>query len=81
MLVAKRYQWNGLKIHLISLMKSTVFKTVNNQWKSASRNIKSSYEQTIQAKVENMKLGSCEFWKISNKIANRGKSPVLSQPS
>lgn len=39
-------------------------------------NAKSNYVQAVQAKVESKKIGSCNFWKISNKILNIGKLPV-----
>ena len=40
------------------------------------RNAKDSYAASIQSRIENERLGSREFWKITNKVLNRGKTSV-----
>lgn len=35
-----------------------------------------NYAQSAQVKVENKRFESCEFWKILNKILNKGKMSV-----
>lgn len=56
----------------------SVLLTACNQHKKVLKNAKSSYEQASHSKFENKKLSSCVFWKISNKILNRGILPVPS---
>ena len=41
------------------------------------RNAKDSYAASIQSRIENERLGSREFWKITNKVLNRGKTSVV----
>lgn len=56
----------------------TLFRTASNHFKRVLENGKSIYGQAVQAKVENKKLGSLQFWKIVNAILNRGKPSVPS---
>lgn len=53
-----------------------VFQTAPNQGQRVLENAKLSYEQLVHNKVENKRLVSCEFWKITYKIHNRGKVSV-----
>ena len=37
---------------------------------------KNSYAESVQARIDQERLGSREFWRITNKVLNRGKSPI-----
>ena len=37
---------------------------------------KISYAESVQARIEKERLGSREFWRITNKVLNLGKSPI-----
>lgn len=56
----------------------SVLLTACNQHKIVLKNTKSRYAQASHSKFENKELSSCVFWKISNKILNRGILPVPS---
>ena len=55
------------------------FRQSSNRCSRILREAKESYKSAVKQKVEEETLGSKEFWKITNKILNRGKSsiPVL----
>ena len=52
------------------------FKTARNHCHQVLSNAKSSYAESVQARIQQQKLGSREFWRITNKILNRGKPPI-----
>ena len=54
------------------------FHKARNQCHKVLRDAKASYAESIQARIEQEKVGSREFWRITNKILNRGKSPIPS---
>ena len=52
------------------------FHNARNQCQMVLRDAKSSYAKSIQDRIDQERLGSREFWRITNKILNRGKSPI-----
>ena len=52
------------------------FRTARNHCKRILRNAQYSYAQSIQAKIGSEALGSREFWRITNKVLNRGKASI-----
>lgn len=54
------------------------FRTMRSHCKSVLVNVKCSYAQPVQVKVENKILGYSEFWKIEKVILSRRKPSVPS---
>ena len=52
------------------------FRTARNHCKRILRNAKDSYAQSVKSRVAEQRLGSREFWRITNKVMNRGKGSV-----
>ena len=52
------------------------FRTARNHFKRILRNAKDSYAQSVKSRVAEQRLGSREFWRIRNKVMNRGKGSV-----
>ena len=52
------------------------FRTARNHCKRVLRNAKDSYAESVKARVAEQRLGSREFWRITNRVMNRGKSSV-----
>ena len=52
------------------------FRTASNHCKRVLRNAQYSYAQSIQAKIGSEALGSREFWRITNKVLNKGKASI-----
>ena len=52
------------------------FRTARNHCKRILRNAKNSYAQSVKLRVAEQRLGSQEFWRITNKVMNRGKGSV-----
>ena len=52
------------------------FQRARNQCHKVLRDAKTSYAESVQTRIEQERLGSREFWRITNKVLNRGKSPI-----
>ena len=52
------------------------FRTLSNQCKYVLKNVKDQYENMIELCIEAESLGSCEFWRIANRVLNCGKSII-----
>ena len=52
------------------------FRTARNHCKRILRNAQYSYAKSIQARIGSESLGSREFWRITNKVLNRGKASI-----
>ena len=53
------------------------FKKARNHCKAVLRKAKSSYAQSIKDKIGGERLGSREFWRITNQVQNRGKKSSI----
>ena len=53
------------------------FKKARNDCKATLRKAKTSYAQSIRDKIGAEKLGSREFWRITNQVQNRGKKSSI----
>ena len=54
------------------------FKAARNCCRAVLKGARSSYAQSIQTRIGNERLGSREFWRITNNIFNRGKATIPS---
>ena len=52
------------------------FKTARNRCHQVLRDAKSNYAESVQARIKQQRLGSREFWRITNRVLNRGKPPI-----
>ena len=55
---------------------SAAFRTARNNCHRVLSEAKDAYALSIQARIDQEQLGSREFWRITNKVLNRGKSPI-----
>ena len=54
----------------------SAFKTARNNCRKVLREAMTSYAKSVQASIDKESLGSREFWRISNKVLNRGKTSI-----
>ena len=52
------------------------FRSVSNRCKYVLKNAKNQYANMIKLRIEAESLGSREFWRITNRVLNRGKSSI-----
>ena len=52
------------------------FKAARSHCQRILRNATDTYAQSIQEKVGNQRVGSREFWRITNNVLNRGKATI-----
>ena len=55
---------------------SAAFRTARNNCHRVLKEAKNSYALSVQARIDQERLGSREFWRITNKVLGRGKSPI-----
>ena len=59
-----------------SVANRTSFRTASNRCKYILNQAKTNYAELIQSRIETESLGTCEFWRITNKVMNRGKPSI-----
>ena len=52
------------------------FKAARSHCQRILRNATDTYAQSIQEKIGNQRVGSREFWRITNNVLNRGKATI-----
>ena len=52
------------------------YRTASNRCKYVLNNAKNQYANMIKLRIEAESLGSREFWRITNRVLNRGKSSI-----
>ena len=52
------------------------FRTTSNRCKYVLNAAKDHYASLIQSRIDNENLGTREFWRITNRVMNRGKSSI-----
>ena len=53
-----------------------LFSTARNNCKRVIQDAKSDYEHKVHDRLTSQKIGSCDFWRIYNSFANKGKSSI-----
>ena len=59
-----------------SVANRTSFRTASNRCKYILNQAKTNYADLIQSRIETESLGTREFWRITNKVMNRGKPSI-----
>ena len=54
----------------------TSFRTASNRCKYILNQAKTNYADLIQSRIKSESLGTREFWRITNKVMNRGKPSI-----
>ena len=57
-------------------LSKSVFRTASNRCKYILRDAKDNYANLIRLRIEAESLGTREFWRITNRVLNRGKPSI-----